>query len=315
MNLLTFIVKTMPALVVLSACTPPPAEKTKTSNDLAIITPDWSIASTLVAIDAPPVATGDLRTLPDWSVNPKMPNSVIDLGARYTPNPELSAQLSADLLIYSGFYSHLSQMNGIKAYEYKGVNRKNAVPTWDDYQTAVMALGKEIGKEQQTAQYIEQTALHLAKQGSAFKQKHPNIKTLAIVQFGNANQLYNYTSATPFGATLDKMGIEIFDFGKANEWGSFITDISEISRLDDTTCLIVVKPFSTLLKKELSKHALWQYLGYDQGKKCAMVVEPVWAFGDFPSMVGFADNLLTATPYTDYGIGTTVKGNKLGSKQ
>lgn len=284
----------------LLACTPTPSEQSAKTNDLAIITPDWSVASTLTAINNPPVATGDLSTLPEWSINPKMPDGTVDLGARFTPNPELTAQLSADLFIYSGFYSHLHILKEMPSWEYKGVDRKDKTPTWYDYQTAVLALGKQIGKESQMQAYIEQTAQHLTKQGDTFRTQYPNIRQVTVVQFGNASQLYNYTKATPFGAALDKMGITMVDLGKSGEWGSYIADISEITRLPDETCLIIVEPFSPLLKKELSKNALWQHLGYDDGKRCAMVIKPAWAFGDFPSMAGFADNLLTATPYTQY---------------
>lgn len=303
------------AILAVCACTKQSKEPSNQTNDISIITPDWSIASTLTAIDTPPVATGDLRMLPEWSLSPKMPTTTLDLGQRYTPNPELLAQLSAELFIYSSFYSHLANMDNMATWEYKGVNKKDTPPTWNEYQAAVLEIGKQIHKEQQTLEYINHTATYLAQKGVEFKQQHPNIKRLAIVQFGNANQLYNYTSSSPFGPALDKMGIDIVNLGKSSEWGSYITDISEISRLDDDTCLIIIKPFSTLLKKELSKHALWQYLGYGSGKRCAMIIEPVWAFGDFPSMVGLADNLLTATPYTKYGINTDIYGkNTVGAK-
>lgn len=298
------------ATLFLLACTQNPEKKSNDNKELSIITPDWSVASTLTAIGSPPVATGDLTTLPDWSLSPKLPSSTIDLGARFTPNPELMAQLSADLFIYSGFYGHLDTLNTMPSWEYKGVDKKDKTPNWDDYRLAVLELGKKIGKESEMTEYINQTAQHLTAQGLAFKQKHPHIKQVSIVQFGSATQLYNYTKATPFGVALDKMGIDIVDLGKSGEWGSYIADISELTNLPDDTCLLIVKPFNTLLQQALAKNALWQHLGYEQGERCAMVLEPAWAFGDFPSMAGFADNLLTATPYLDYPAPNPKTGGK-----
>lgn len=266
----------------------------------AIITPDWSIAATLTALGNPPVAAGDLRSLPSWSVSPKLPDTVIDLGARYTPNPELAAQLSADLLIYSDFYEHLSHLGNTQSYKYIGVKKQPSAPSWQDYKTTTLALAQHINKEQEALDYISNSEVRLKALGQSFKAQYPHIKQLSIMQFGSQNQLYNYTRATPFGPAVDKMGLLVYDFGEANEWGSFIMPLADIVKLPSDACLVIVKPFSLMLKKQLAKNALWQALGYDTGKRCALVIDPVWAFGEFPSMVGFGENLVRATPYTVY---------------
>lgn len=296
-------------VLFLLACSNPNQQPQNQQNNknLTIITPDWAIASSLVGIGNPPIATGDLKTLPDWSVSPAMPIGTIDLGARFAPNPELMAQLSADLFIYSEFYSHLNSVKSMPNWEYNGVNRKGATPTWTDYEQAILTLGKKINQEQQAIHYIDRTKAHLKQQGQLFRQIHPNIQKISVIQIPNTTQFYNYTHTTPFGMTTDMMGLTIADFGKPNDWGSYIGQMSEITQLDKDVCLVIVKPFSPMLKKELNKNPLWKKLGYATGERCAMVIEPVWAYGDLASMTGFADSLVNAIPYTEFGQSSNTK--------
>lgn len=293
-------------VLMMTACSKADAPHQSTSKtnhlspSMSIITPDWGVASTLVGIGNPPVATGDLTTLPDWSVSPAMPEGVMDLGSRFTPNPELMAQLSADLFIYTGFYGHLNTV-AMPAWEYQGVDRKGREPVWADYVQAVLALGDKIGKKEQTVNYVNQVAKHLEQQGEIFQQRYPHIKRLAVMQIPNATQFYHYTTSTPFGVAMEKMGLASMAFGDAGEWGTYIGQLNELTKLDADTCLVIVAPFSPMLKAELAKNPLWQRLGYDDGSRCAMVMQPAWAYGDLASMTGFADGLVNATAYTDFG--------------
>ena len=72
-----------------------------------MITPDWSLASSLPAMGFPPLAMGDKRIYPVWMSDPVQPPSVVDLGERYRPNRELLAQLPLSLVFDNFFYTHL----------------------------------------------------------------------------------------------------------------------------------------------------------------------------------------------------------------
>lgn len=256
----------------------------------SVITPDWGVAGTLTALGVPPVATGDVKTYPDWSLEPKLAPNTLDLGARFNINPELAKQLSAELVIDGAFYSHMSHLYAdVPVYFYEGVAQKN-IRHWEDYATATQKLAKAVGKEQNAKQYIAQSRKTLQELGTQFKQKYPNIKSLAVVQFASAQQIRSYTNSSPFAAALEEMGLSLYVFGDGNVWGSTDIGLIDLTKLDEQTCLVIIKPFSPMLQKQLSTNALWQALGFGH-RRCMLILPPVWSFGEIPSMVGFAKAL------------------------
>ena len=67
-----------------------------------------------------------------------------------------------------------------------------------------------------------------------------------------------------------------------------------LAKLDDDTCLVVVEPFSPMLRQELAKNLLWQRLGYGaraNNSRCMAVLPPIWLYGGVSSMVVFGERL------------------------
>lgn len=86
-----------------------PQESQKTPK---VMTPDWGIAATLTAMGYPPVAMGDKPFYREWVGKPLIPDTTLDVGTRYQPNPEMFSQLDLDLVIDNDFYAHLRPMYG-----------------------------------------------------------------------------------------------------------------------------------------------------------------------------------------------------------
>lgn len=264
-------------LLLLSACHNNAAQNsTKNTADnspnstqntpTAIITPDWSIAATLTALDVPPIATGDVKTYPQWSVVPPLPNNTLDIGARFNPNPELIYQLSGDLLIDGNFYTHAQSLyRNIAIWTYEGVQipKNRTDHTWDDYAKATMTLAATVGKSERGRDYLTKSRAHLVQNGSAFRAANPAINTLAIAQFNTASQLKSFTKQSPFYPALTQMGLNLAQFdGEGNAWGGQDITLADLATLDAATCLVIIAPFSPMLQSELQKNALWQRLGY-----------------------------------------------------
>ena len=77
-------------------------------------TVDWSVAETLIALEQPPLAVGDVKSYQTWVIEPQLPEGTLDLGIRLQPNMELIAMLphfvNAQPLtfIHSAFYAALN---------------------------------------------------------------------------------------------------------------------------------------------------------------------------------------------------------------
>lgn len=267
-----------------------------TTQATRILTPDWGIAAELTALGYPPIATGDLRMYEQWMGKP-LPKQTIDLGIRYQPNPELIAQLNVDLVIDNFFYEHIRPMYGSVPTKSVLFKAKGDVATWQDFATATIALGQilqDAGNPQgneRVQTYLTQSQQVLQQQGQQFRHRYPNIKKLAIVQFADAGHLRLYADNSLFKVTTDQLGVSLVNFHQGNKWGFNNIELAELAKLENDSCLIVIKPFSHMLQAELDKSVLWQQLGFGH-KRCMAIIDPVWSYGGgIASMRQFADQL------------------------
>lgn len=277
-------------------------QNTKIGNDQnpKILALDWGVAGTLTAMGVPPVATGDLAGYPDWAVSPALPDTVLDMGSRFSPNPELLAQMPIDIIIDTDFYQHLrSKYGNVRHINFVVEGDKtnlDGTPKeryfWDDYAGAVVKLGDDIGHKDKAVAYVANAKQAIIAHGATFKAHNPNYPKLAIVQFADSKNLRLYTPNSLFAPVAELMGVELVTMGIANPWGYANLSLHDLAKLDNDTCLIVIEPFSPMLQSELANTALWQRLGFGKnGERCMAVLPPVWTFGGVPSMVGFSEQL------------------------
>ncbi len=114
-------------------------------SSLKVVSPDWGNAATLVAMGYPPLATGDIRVWDQWVGEPKLPNTVVDLGIRYQPNTELVAQLPVDMVVDNAFYQHARSIYGNNVpVESVSFIAKDKIANWSDYSEPTRQLGKII---------------------------------------------------------------------------------------------------------------------------------------------------------------------------
>lgn len=299
-----------------------------TSAPLKVITPDWGIAAELSAMDHPPIATGDKRIYEEW-MGEALPPSTYDLGMRYQPNPEMMAQLKADLIIDNFFYEHIRPMYGdipVKSVLLMSEVNNNTAEgrvDWQGYADKTLELGNIIGQAGDAKAYIAKSEQALRVLGQEFQKKYPHIRKLAVVQLADVANLRMYANNSLYKPTFDKMGLELTVFDKGNEWGFVniqLGDLDQLGRQDldkdslgnnktsqaklgaiqKDTCLIIVKPFSDMLQDELNSSALWQKMGFGKSGptgRCMAITDPVWMYGGIASMTSFAQKLVRADLY------------------
>lgn len=282
----------MMAFILLFACTS--QTQRPITDELRVMTPDWGIAQVLIAIDAPLVAMGDVQTYPDWSSSPAIPDDVADLGLRFSPNPQMFANVDANLVLDSAFYAHIRPMyKHIRHIEISA--QIDDVATWQNYADEVMQIGRAVAKEQQAAQYLSDSRRQLQKLGDAFENKYA-INKISVVQFANAQHLRLYTANSLLQMTANEMGLSLYAPKQGNQWGSIDISLHELAELPHDVCLIVIEPFSPMLQAQLSTNKLWQRMGFGMANgRCMAVLEPIWVFGSVPSALNFAHALERST--------------------
>lgn len=263
------------------------------SSSPVVVTPDWGIAATLTAMGYPPIATGDIRVYPQWVDDPKLPDSVVDLGIRYQPNAELVAQLDVDLVLDNFFYEHIRPIYGDTpavsvTFMSEGPNAK-----WEDFAKPTRQLGELISQPEAAEQYLLRVQSQLRAAGETLAARHPDLNKVAVVQFADSNNLRMYSYNSLFQVALNNMGLQLEAIGDGNTWGFVPIHLGDLAKLDADTCLIVIEPVSPMLQAELADNLVWQRLGFG-ASRCMAVVAPIWIYGGSSSLVTFANRLQEA---------------------
>lgn len=292
--------------VWLSGCQPsdatPPLSTPNNQTSPKVMTPDWGIAATLVAMGHPPVAMGDKPFYKEWVGKPLIPATTYDVGTRYQPNPEMFSQLDIDVVIDRAFYEHLRPMYGDLDVHSIELNSTNRVAAWEDFIEPTLDLGRSINQPQAAQDYLDNSKKQIIQAGQTFHTRYPHIKKLAVVQFADTNNLRMFSYNSLFQPALDAMELELVAFADGNEWGFASIMLGDLAKLDGDTCLVVVEPIGDLLKLELKDSLVWQRLGYsfdeDQTAnkgRCLALLPATWNNSGVASMNVLADRLMNAT--------------------
>ena len=211
-----------------------PSVDASKQSSLKVVSPDWGNTATLVAMGYPPLATGDIRVWDQWVGEPKLPNTVVDLGIRYQPNTELVAQLPVDMVVDNAFYQHARSIYGDNVpAESVTFIAKGKIANWSDYSEPTRQLGDIINHPQMAEAYINNSKVEIAQARKKFNQRYPQAKEFAVVQFIDANNLRMYASNSLFQPALDQMGKQLVSKAEGNGWG--------LCRLPWQTWLVLIR--------------------------------------------------------------------------
>ena len=128
---------------------------------LAVI--DWALFETCIALGAAPAAATELVQFRKIVVEPAVPDSVIDIGLRGTPNLELLSIVAPDLILISNFYEYqrpslerIAPVLSLTVYE-------AGKPSYPFAEQAALALGDRLARPTEAALYVKESAALLAQ--------------------------------------------------------------------------------------------------------------------------------------------------------
>lgn len=268
---------------------------------LNVVSPDWGVAATLTAMGYPPIATGDIRVWDQWVAEPKLPDSVHDLGIRYLPNAELAAQLPVDLIIDNFFYEHSRGVYGDVPAQSVMFASQDDTAQWSNYAAPTRELGTLINNPAQAEHYIDESQRRIEQAAKQLQQRYPAVKKFAVVQFVDANNMRMYSNNSLFNAVLNQMDLQLVALDKGNSWGFVPIQMGDLTQLDSDVCLLIIRPLNPITQQQIQDSLVWQRLGYgvnpstSANSRCMTILPPIWIYGGMASLTSLAENLASAT--------------------
>ncbi|WP_104205379.1 iron-siderophore ABC transporter substrate-binding protein [Billgrantia saliphila] len=253
-----------------------------------LVTLDWTLAETLVALDAPPRAVAQVDDYHTWVQAPPLPDTVIDLGLRSQPNLERLASLAPDRILISPMFANLAprlqRIAPVDLLTLYTPGRDN----WQEMLELTRRLGELANRPEAAERLIADTEARL----ETLRQRLPATPSpLLVVQFMDARHVRVFGGNGLFQAVLERLGVENAWQGNTNAWGFSLVPLERLVSIDAR--LVVVEPFPIGVEEQLADSGLWQYQpSVRDGSWVAL--PPVWSFGALPSAQRFAELIVTA---------------------
>ena len=266
----------------LTYASPSPAE--------GIASIDWTLAETLVAIDASPQGVAQVNAYHEWVGEPRLAEHVLDIGLRSQPNTELLAHLAPAHIVISPMFANLAPRLG----EIGRVDTLRLYTPGHDTWEEALTLTRELGEMTQRSAAAEALIAATEAQLQALRSRLPDeVRPLLVVQFMDDRHVRVFGKNGLFHAVLDRLGLENAWKEETNAWGFSLVGLEQLMKLDAQ--LVVVEPYPTGVEEKLRHSALWQHLPGVRDDTY-ITLPAAWSFGALPSARRFAELLVEALP-------------------
>jgi len=211
-----------------------------------IITTDWSIAETLLMLEAKVVGIGDIIQYNNWVISPRIPNSVVDLGLRAQPNMQALIDADANTLINSSWFQKILPPELIdNRYTLYAINfYTNDGLSWQNTLKQTQKLGEITGREAQANELIAQAESSI--QANGLRLKPFEHRPIALVQFIDSRHLRIYGDNSLYGVVLNKLNLLNAWQLPTNGWGFQQITLLDLANLPSSTLLIIIAPLLIL---------------------------------------------------------------------
>lgn len=253
-----------------------------TSAHAQFATVDWTIAETLVAIDAPISGVAQQQDYYDWVGEPRIPASATDLGLRTQPNFELLAQVAPEQILISPMFAALIPRLERIAPVTTFALYSPGVDTWQEMQTLTRQLGELTDRQTQAEQLITDTQALMA----SLRETQPDVAPLLMMQFMDARHVRVFGENSLYNAVLEQLGLANAWDQPTNAWGFSLSGIEALAHYPEAT-LVIIDPLPIGVEEKLEESGLWQQLPSVKNANL-LRLPPVWSFGALPSAQRFA---------------------------
>ncbi|MCZ0927422.1 ABC transporter substrate-binding protein [Halomonas janggokensis] len=253
-----------------------------------LATIDWTVAETLIALDAPIVGGAQKQAYHEWVGEPRLPDEAADLGLRSQPNMELLAKMQPERTLispmFAGLTPRLERIAPVTSVELYTPGSD----TWQEMQSITEQIGELADRAPQAAQLIEQTHSLMAR----LRDERPDTAPLLMIQFMDARHVRVFGDNSLYNAVLEQLALPNAWDQATNAWGFSLVGVEELARYPDAA-LVIVDPLPTGVEAQLAESGLWQQLPSVKNDRL-LRLPPVWSFGALPSAQRFAKELVAA---------------------
>lgn len=258
---------------------------TAAAEDMRIVTMDWTVAETLLALGVEPAGVGEIAGYRAWVGTPEIPDTVQDIGLRTQPNLELLAQIDPDRILLSRLFQSLEPVLS-RIAPTSLIDNQAGDTAWARMVAQTEEIGREVDRPEAAADLIRSTERHIADLRERLGDPG---RPLLILQFMDPVHVRVFGVDSLYGSVLERLGLENDWDRPVNSWGFSLVSLDQLAGREGRIVVVEPLPVGT----DLANTGLWQALPSVR-RGDVVRLAPAWSFGALPSARRFADILAAA---------------------
>ncbi|MEB3046074.1 iron-siderophore ABC transporter substrate-binding protein [Rhizobium mulingense] len=247
------------------------------AGDANIVSLDYGLASTMLALGSVPRAIASLRNWPEWVVEPAMPSGVVDIGTTAEINLEILTSLRPSLILSTPFLAALDEkLSRIAPVETFTVYAENGEALDRSY-AETLRFGAMVGRQREAEAFLSRADATFARLRD--RMKSLSARPVAVINFIDQRHARIYGGRGLYGGAMRRIGLENAWKGEASYWGFQTIGLEQLAELDEEAHLVVVSPLLPPdVLTRLSESPLWTSLPFVRQQRIS-VVPGVLMFG------------------------------------
>ncbi len=218
---------------------------------------DWAMLETVIALGIMPLAATELIQFRKDAIEPPIPDDVVDLGLRGTPNFELLHLLAPELILISPFYTrHQAALERIAPIISLPFYIRGE-PPFAKSLAAVTALGERLGRQQQAVTVLVNIAARLESQKQALARFTD--RPTYLVNVGDARHVRVFGADSMFGDVLSRLGLQNAWSDRSRYTFAAPVPIENLSAVKDAR-IVVISEIPVEARSGLRNSMIWNSL-------------------------------------------------------
>ncbi|MEZ9820694.1 iron-siderophore ABC transporter substrate-binding protein [Shewanella sp. 10N.286.45.A1] len=258
---------------------------------------NWDVAEQVLALGVTPIAMPDINGYREWVMQPKVPDSVMDIGSRVEPNFQRLATLKPDVIIIASpqldLLPRLEKIAPVLFYQTYSEHHDNARAAIDNFRLIAQLLDRETQAEQRLTQMQHSIATMRQQLAQAYQGKLPTVTTF---RFASMTSIYQFGDNSTAQYALSLLGISAAIEQAPTQWGVKQKRLKELRHVGDGIALYF-EPFTQ--QQQLSTSVMWNAFPFVRHHKMNSV-KPAWNYGGAVSIeymaAALTESLLAIAP-------------------
>ncbi|WP_349959995.1 iron-siderophore ABC transporter substrate-binding protein [Rhizobium sp. ZPR3] len=235
-----------------------------------IVSLDYGLASTLLALGVTPAAIASLADWDTWVVEPKMPSGVVDLGTTSEINLEVLASIKPALILTTPYLAPLkpqleaiSPVMELTIYAEGGEALQRSI-------AATRLLGDTIDRRPQAEDFLARSERFFDDCAGRVKRLNP--PPLALINFVDTRHARIYCGAGLYQNVMTRIGLKNAWTRPGDYWGFETIGLEQLATLDQNLRLIAFEPLlPPNVLDNLQDSPLWTSLPFVQAGRVSVL--------------------------------------------